>query len=143
MEPRLRINGKPCNIGLGPFPIVTLAEAREAALVTMALGTLWLPWREDWTATGWAAHRLRGSRSVETRRRRSQGVFAFANLELHPFASSFAFTGSQLLYGQSMGAFLGSKPPQKAPATATAASNHDGLGVSIHEAYGEQKADAG
>ena len=29
---RLRINGKPCNIGLGPFPIVTLAEAREAAL---------------------------------------------------------------------------------------------------------------
>ncbi len=29
---RLRINGKPCNIGLGPFPIVNLAEAREAAL---------------------------------------------------------------------------------------------------------------
>ncbi|MCY4482025.1 MAG: tyrosine-type recombinase/integrase [Spirochaetaceae bacterium] len=29
---RLRINGKPCNIGLGPFPIVTLAEARDAAL---------------------------------------------------------------------------------------------------------------
>ena len=29
---RLRINGKPCNVGLGPFPIVNLAEAREAAL---------------------------------------------------------------------------------------------------------------
>ena len=29
---RLRINGKPCNIGLGPFSIVTLAEAQEAAL---------------------------------------------------------------------------------------------------------------
>ena len=29
---RLRINGKPCNIGLGPFPIVNLAEARDAAL---------------------------------------------------------------------------------------------------------------
>ena len=29
---RLRINGKPCNIGLGPFPIVSLVEAREAAL---------------------------------------------------------------------------------------------------------------
>ena len=33
MEPASkRINGKPCNIGLGPFPIVNLAEAREAAL---------------------------------------------------------------------------------------------------------------
>ena len=29
---RLRINGRPCNLGLGPFPIVNLAEAREAAL---------------------------------------------------------------------------------------------------------------
>ena len=29
---RMRINGKPCNVGLGPFPIVNLAEAREAAL---------------------------------------------------------------------------------------------------------------
>ena len=29
---RLRINGKPLNVGLGPYPIVTLAEARAAAL---------------------------------------------------------------------------------------------------------------
>lgn len=29
---RLRINGKPVNIGLGPFPVVTLAEARQKAL---------------------------------------------------------------------------------------------------------------
>ena len=29
---RLRINGKPCNIGLGSFSIVALAEAQEAAL---------------------------------------------------------------------------------------------------------------
>ena len=29
---RLRINGKPVSIGLGSFPIVTLAEARKAAL---------------------------------------------------------------------------------------------------------------
>ena len=29
---RLRINGEPCNIGLGAFPVVTLAEARAAAL---------------------------------------------------------------------------------------------------------------
>ncbi|MYC65055.1 MAG: tyrosine-type recombinase/integrase [Acidobacteriia bacterium] len=29
---RLRINGKPTSIGLGSYPIVTLAEAREAAL---------------------------------------------------------------------------------------------------------------
>ena len=29
---RLRVNGEPCNIGLGAFPVVTLAEAREAAL---------------------------------------------------------------------------------------------------------------
>ena len=29
---RLRINGKPVNVGLGPYPIVSLAEAREAAL---------------------------------------------------------------------------------------------------------------
>lgn len=29
---RVRIDGKPVNIGLGPYPVVTLAEAREAAL---------------------------------------------------------------------------------------------------------------
>ncbi len=29
---RLRINGKPCNFGLGTYPIVTLAEARAKAL---------------------------------------------------------------------------------------------------------------
>ncbi len=29
---RLRIDGKPVNIGLGPYPVVTLAEARRAAL---------------------------------------------------------------------------------------------------------------
>ena len=29
---RLRINGKPCNLGLGRHPIVTLAEARDKAL---------------------------------------------------------------------------------------------------------------
>ena len=29
---RLRINGHPCNIGLGSFPVITLAEAREKAL---------------------------------------------------------------------------------------------------------------
>ena len=29
---RLRINGKPCNLGLGTYPIVTLAEARAKAL---------------------------------------------------------------------------------------------------------------
>lgn len=29
---RLRINGRDINIGLGPFPVVTLAEARKAAL---------------------------------------------------------------------------------------------------------------
>ncbi|MXY67994.1 MAG: tyrosine-type recombinase/integrase [Acidobacteriia bacterium] len=29
---RLRINGKPTSIGLGPYPIVTLAEARQTAL---------------------------------------------------------------------------------------------------------------
>ena len=29
---RLRIDGKPRNVGLGPFPLVTLAEARDAAL---------------------------------------------------------------------------------------------------------------
>ena len=29
---RLRINGKPVNIGLGSYPVVTLAEAREQAL---------------------------------------------------------------------------------------------------------------
>ncbi|MCY3677934.1 MAG: tyrosine-type recombinase/integrase [Gemmatimonadetes bacterium] len=29
---RLRINGKPVNIGLGAFPVVTLAEARQKAL---------------------------------------------------------------------------------------------------------------
>ena len=29
---RLRIKGKPVSIGLGPFPVVTLAEARKAAL---------------------------------------------------------------------------------------------------------------
>ena len=29
---RLRINGKPVSIGLGSFPVVTLAEARKAAL---------------------------------------------------------------------------------------------------------------
>ena len=29
---RLRINAKPCNIGLGPFAIDTLAEAREASM---------------------------------------------------------------------------------------------------------------
>ena len=29
---RLRIAGKPCNIGLGSYPIVTLADARKAAL---------------------------------------------------------------------------------------------------------------
>ena len=29
---RLRINGVPCNMGLGPYPIVTLAEARTKAL---------------------------------------------------------------------------------------------------------------
>ena len=29
---RLRINGKPCNLGLGRYPIVTLAEARDKAL---------------------------------------------------------------------------------------------------------------
>ena len=29
---RLRINGKPASIGLGSYPIVTLAEARQAAL---------------------------------------------------------------------------------------------------------------
>ena len=29
---RLRIGGTPCNVGLGAFPVVTLAEAREAAL---------------------------------------------------------------------------------------------------------------
>ena len=29
---RLRIDGKPTNIGLGPYPLVTLAEAREMAL---------------------------------------------------------------------------------------------------------------
>ncbi|MCY4595858.1 MAG: Arm DNA-binding domain-containing protein [Bryobacterales bacterium] len=28
---RLRINGKPISIGLGSFPVVTLAEARKAA----------------------------------------------------------------------------------------------------------------
>ena len=28
---RLRIGGRPVNIGLGPYPIVTLAEARAAA----------------------------------------------------------------------------------------------------------------
>ena len=29
---RIRINGRPTNLGLGPYPLVTLAEAREAAL---------------------------------------------------------------------------------------------------------------
>ncbi len=29
---RLRIAGRPCNIGLGAYPVVTLAEARKAAL---------------------------------------------------------------------------------------------------------------
>ena len=29
---RVRINGKPCNLGLGRYPIVTLAEARDKAL---------------------------------------------------------------------------------------------------------------
>ena len=29
---RLRVNGKPTNIGLGPYPVVTLAEARAKAL---------------------------------------------------------------------------------------------------------------
>ena len=29
---RLRINGKPCNLGLGRYPIATLAEARDKAL---------------------------------------------------------------------------------------------------------------
>ena len=29
---RLRVNGVPCNVGLGPYPIVTLAEARAKAL---------------------------------------------------------------------------------------------------------------
>ncbi len=29
---RLRVNGAPCNVGLGPYPIVTLAEARAKAL---------------------------------------------------------------------------------------------------------------
>ena len=29
---RIRINGKPCNLGLGRYPIVTLATARERAL---------------------------------------------------------------------------------------------------------------
>ena len=29
---RLRINGKPSNVGLGRYPIVTLAEARTKAL---------------------------------------------------------------------------------------------------------------
>ena len=29
---RLRINGQPCNIGLGSFPVISLAEAREKAL---------------------------------------------------------------------------------------------------------------
>ena len=29
---RLRLNGKPFNVGIGPYPIVTLAEAREQAL---------------------------------------------------------------------------------------------------------------
>ena len=29
---RLRIHGKPVNIGLGPYPVVSLAEARETAL---------------------------------------------------------------------------------------------------------------
>ena len=31
---RLRIHGKPCNLGLGRYPIVTLAEARDKALRT-------------------------------------------------------------------------------------------------------------
>ena len=31
-SPRLRINGKPCNLGLGRYPIVTLAEACDEAL---------------------------------------------------------------------------------------------------------------
>lgn len=29
---RLRLHGKPFNVGIGPYPLVTLAEAREAAL---------------------------------------------------------------------------------------------------------------
>ncbi len=29
---RIRINGHPCNIGLGSFPVISLAEAREKAL---------------------------------------------------------------------------------------------------------------
>ena len=29
---RLRVNGVPCNVGLGPYPIVTLAEARAKAV---------------------------------------------------------------------------------------------------------------
>ena len=29
---RLRISGQPCNVGLGAFPVVSLAEARKAAL---------------------------------------------------------------------------------------------------------------
>ncbi len=29
---RLRIAGRPCNVGLGAYPVVTLAEARQAAL---------------------------------------------------------------------------------------------------------------
>ena len=29
---RLRLNGRPLNIGLGPYPLVTLEEAREAAI---------------------------------------------------------------------------------------------------------------
>ena len=29
---RMRVNGQPCNVGLGAYPVVTLAEARAAAL---------------------------------------------------------------------------------------------------------------
>ena len=29
---RIRVNGEPCNVGLGPYPVVSLAEARAAAL---------------------------------------------------------------------------------------------------------------
>ena len=36
---RLRINGKLCNIGLGPFPIVTLAEGGKRRLRTRGPST--------------------------------------------------------------------------------------------------------
>ena len=46
---RLRINGKPCNLGLGRYPIVTLAEARDKAS-SRRLSTFACPSKEN--ATG-------------------------------------------------------------------------------------------